>query len=273
MQVVEAQVLALHLPPSIHGAFVGNAAQLQNSSSSEPLLIAAALAAVYMVLGILYESYVHPLTILSTLPSAKVGALVALWVFGEDFSLMAMIGVILLIGIVRKNAIMLVDFALDAERERGVPAKQAMREAGLLRFLPIMMTTFAAALGALPLILGNGYGSRTAAAAWHRDYQRPGCQSGTDTLYHADHLSLSGQGGAILLIHHAGPTKRFPDEHDAIIVTAYCSRAWLDMWVAEREQADRVAPGVRSGAPKRSGLDGRLPGFCNSRFKTHRTRQ
>ncbi|MBB2169352.1 nodulation protein [Gluconacetobacter aggeris] len=159
MQVVEAQVLALHLPPSIHGAFVGNAAQLQSSSSSEPLLIVAALAAVYMVLGILYESYVHPLTILSTLPSAGVGALVALWVFGEDFSLMAMIGVILLIGIVKKNAIMLVDFALDAERERGVPPEQAMREACLLRFRPIMMTTFAAALGALPLILGHGYGA------------------------------------------------------------------------------------------------------------------
>lgn len=159
MQGVEAQVLALHLPPSIHGAFVGNAAQLQSSFSSEPLLIAAALAAVYMVLGILYESYVHPLTILSTLPSAGVGALVALWVFGEDFSLMAMIGVILLIGIVKKNAIMLVDFALDAERERGVPPEQAMREACLLRFRPIMMTTFAAALGALPLILGHGYGA------------------------------------------------------------------------------------------------------------------
>ncbi len=159
MQVVDAQVRALHLPPSIHGAFVGNAAQLQSSSSSEPLLIAAALAAVYMVLGILYESYVHPLTILSTLPSAGVGALVALWVFGEDFSLMAMIGVILLIGIVKKNAIMLVDFALEAERERGIPAEQAMREACLLRFRPIMMTTFAAALGALPLILGHGYGA------------------------------------------------------------------------------------------------------------------
>ncbi|GAA4487950.1 efflux RND transporter permease subunit [Gluconacetobacter asukensis] len=159
MQVVDAQVRALHLPPSIHGAFVGNAAQLQSSSSSEPLLVVAALAAVYMVLGILYESYVHPLTILSTLPSAGVGALVALWVFGEDFSLMAMIGVILLIGIVKKNAIMLVDFALDAERERGVPPEQAMREACLLRFRPIMMTTFAAALGALPLILGHGYGA------------------------------------------------------------------------------------------------------------------
>ncbi|NHN86035.1 nodulation protein [Acetobacter musti] len=159
MQVVEEQVLALHLPPSVHGAFVGNAAQLQNSSGSEILLIAAALATVYMVLGILYESYVHPLTILSTLPSAGVGALLALWAFGEVFSLMAMIGVILLIGIVKKNAIMLVDFALAAERERGLSPEQAIRDACLLRFRPIMMTTFAAALGALPLILGHGYGA------------------------------------------------------------------------------------------------------------------
>jgi multidrug efflux pump len=159
VQVVDGQVRRLRIPATIHGAFAGNAAQLQNSSSSETLLIVAALAAVYMVLGILYESYVHPLTILSTLPSAGVGALLALWMFGQQFSLMAMIGVILLIGIVKKNAIMLVDFAIEAERDRHLSPLQAIHDACLLRFRPIMMTTFAAALGALPLVLGNGYGS------------------------------------------------------------------------------------------------------------------
>ncbi|MBB2201560.1 efflux RND transporter permease subunit [Gluconacetobacter tumulisoli] len=159
MEVVDATIRQLHPPPSIHGAFSGNAAQLQSSSSSEPLLILAALAAVYMTLGILYESVVHPLTILSTLPSAGVGALMALWAFGEEFSLMAMIGVILLIGIVKKNAIMLVDFAIDAERHHRLSPDEAIRQACLLRFRPIMMTSFAAALGALPLVLGHGYGS------------------------------------------------------------------------------------------------------------------
>ncbi|MBB2203665.1 efflux RND transporter permease subunit [Gluconacetobacter takamatsuzukensis] len=157
-QIVSAEMVRLHVPPTIHGSFAGNAGQLQKSVNNEPLLILAALAAVYMVLGILYESYVHPLTILSTLPSAGVGALLALDLAGEDFSLIAMIGVILLIGIVKKNAIMLVDFAIEAERN-GLSAAQAIHTACLLRFRPIMMTTLAAALGALPLILGQGYGS------------------------------------------------------------------------------------------------------------------
>ncbi|MFT8775104.1 MAG: efflux RND transporter permease subunit [Gluconacetobacter liquefaciens] len=157
-QIVSAEMVRLHVPATIHGSFAGNAGQLQKSVNNEPLLILAALAAVYMVLGMLYESYVHPLTILSTLPSAGVGALLALDLAGEDFSLIAMIGVILLIGIVKKNAIMLVDFAIEAERN-GQPAAQAIHTACLLRFRPIMMTTLAAALGALPLILGQGYGS------------------------------------------------------------------------------------------------------------------
>ncbi|WP_342628075.1 efflux RND transporter permease subunit [Nguyenibacter vanlangensis] len=159
VQIVEDTVRQLKIPASIHGAFTGNAAQFKNNSSSETLLILAALAAVYMVLGILYESYVHPLTILSTLPSAGVGALLALWAFGQDFSLMGMIGVILLIGIVKKNAIMLIDFAIAAERDHDLTPHQAIRQACLLRFRPIMMTTFAAAMGALPLVVGNGYGS------------------------------------------------------------------------------------------------------------------
>ncbi|GBQ62520.1 efflux RND transporter permease subunit [Komagataeibacter swingsii] len=159
VQIINEETVRLHMPANIQGNFAGNAAQFQKSVNNEPLLILAALAAVYMTLGILYESYVHPLTILSTLPSAGVGALLALQFFGEAFSLIAMIGVILLIGIVKKNAIMLVDFAITAEREEGHSALDSIRMACLLRFRPIMMTTFAAALGALPLIFGHGYGA------------------------------------------------------------------------------------------------------------------
>ncbi|GBR45159.1 efflux RND transporter permease subunit [Neokomagataea thailandica] len=158
VSAIQTAMTKLHVPPTIQGGFAGNAAAFQKSTSDEPLLILAALAAVYIVLGVLYESLIHPLTILSTLPSAGVGALLALRIAGEDFSLMAMIGVILLIGIVKKNAIMLIDFALAAQR-KGETALEAIHEASLLRFRPILMTSLAAALGALPLILGNGYGS------------------------------------------------------------------------------------------------------------------
>ncbi|GAN53639.1 efflux RND transporter permease subunit [Tanticharoenia sakaeratensis] len=156
--VIHAAMAKLHMPKTIQGGFAGNAAMFQSSLKSEPLLIGAALIAVYVVLGILYESTVHPLTILSTLPSAGVGALLFLQLFGEDFSLIAMIGVILLIGIVKKNAILLVDFAIQARRE-GMSAHGAIREASVLRFRPIIMTSLAAALGAVPLVIGNGYGS------------------------------------------------------------------------------------------------------------------
>ncbi|MFT8307373.1 efflux RND transporter permease subunit [Acetobacter malorum] len=158
-QVLQAAQVSLHMPPTIHGSFAGNAAQFQQTVNDEPILILAALAAVYITLGVLYESYVHPLTILSTLPSAGVGALLALQLAGEEFSLIAMIGVILLIGIVKKNAIMLVDFAIEAERERNLSSLDAIRTACLLRFRPIMMTSVAAALGAAPLIVANGYGA------------------------------------------------------------------------------------------------------------------
>ena len=158
-QIINTAQVALHMPNTIHGRFAGNAAQFQKAVSDEPLLILAALVAVYITLGVLYESYVHPLTILSTLPSAGVGALLALQLAGEEFSLIAMIGVILLIGIVKKNAIMLVDFAIMAEREQGMSAHDAIRTACLLRFRPIMMTSVAAALGAAPLMLTNGYGA------------------------------------------------------------------------------------------------------------------
>ncbi len=146
------------MPDSIHGTFQGTARVFQDSVASEPMLVLAALAAVYIVLGILYESYVHPLTILSTLPSAGVGAVLALMAVNVEFSIIALIGVILLIGIVKKNAIMMIDFALDAERSRDLSPRDAIYEACLLRFRPIMMTTMAALLGALPLALGLGQG-------------------------------------------------------------------------------------------------------------------
>jgi multidrug efflux pump len=150
---------SLGLPGSIQGSFQGTAAAFQASLANEPLLILAAVITVYIVLGVLYESYVHPLTILSTLPSAGVGALLALLVTGTDFSVIALIGIILLIGIVEKNAIMMIDFALDAERRRHRRADEAIFEAALLRFRPILMTTMAALLAGIPLALGRGTGS------------------------------------------------------------------------------------------------------------------
>ena len=156
---IEQAAERIGLPPSIHGSFQGTAQAFRASLANEPWLILAALVTVYIVLGILYESYIHPLTILSTLPSAGVGALLALMLFDTEFSVIALIGIILLIGIVKKNAIMMIDFALDAERKEGKPPAQAIYEACLLRFRPIMMTTMAALLGALPLAVGSGVGS------------------------------------------------------------------------------------------------------------------
>jgi HAE1 family hydrophobic/amphiphilic exporter-1 len=149
----------MKLPATITTSFQGNAQAFQASLSTVPLLILGALVVVYLILGILYESYIHPLTILSTLPSAGVGALATLMLFGFDFSLIALIGVILLIGIVKKNGIMLVDFAIVAERTEHLSAHDAVRRAALLRFRPIMMTTMAAMLGGVPLMLGHGTGS------------------------------------------------------------------------------------------------------------------
>jgi multidrug efflux pump len=149
----------LQMPRSIATAFQGTAAAFQASLSNEPLLILAALVVVYIVLGVLYESYIHPITILSTLPSAGVGALLALMICGESLSVVALIGIILLIGIVKKNAIMMIDFALEAEREEGKPPYDAIYQACLLRFRPIMMTTMAALLGGVPLALGGGMGA------------------------------------------------------------------------------------------------------------------
>ncbi len=147
------------LPASIQGDFQGTAQAFLASLANEPVLIMAALITVYIVLGVLYESYIHPITILSTLPSAGVGALLALYICREDFSVIALIGIVLLIGIVKKNGIMMIDFALDAERREGKPPEEAIFQACLLRFRPIMMTTMAALLGGLPLALGTGVGS------------------------------------------------------------------------------------------------------------------
>jgi len=156
---IERAARTLGLPASIRGSFQGTAQAFQASLGNETWLILAALVTVYIVLGILYESYIHPLTILSTLPSAGVGALLALMLFDTEFSVIALIGIILLIGIVKKNAIMMIDFALDAERNEGKQPIEAIYEACLLRFRPIMMTTMAALLGALPLAIGSGVGS------------------------------------------------------------------------------------------------------------------
>jgi multidrug efflux pump len=149
----------LDMPASIQATFQGTAAAFLASLSNEPVLILSALVTVYIVLGVLYESYIHPITILSTLPSASVGALLALMICHTDFSVIALIGIVLLIGIVEKNAIMMIDFALDAERKEGKPAPEAIFQACLLRFRPILMTTLAAMGGGIPLALGTGTGS------------------------------------------------------------------------------------------------------------------
>jgi multidrug efflux pump len=158
-ETIERVKQALDMPLSIQGAFQGTAASFQSSLANEPLLILAALITVYIVLGVLYESYIHPITILSTLPSAGVGACLALLLTGQELSVVALIGIILLIGIVKKNGIMMVDFALEAERKEGKHPEEAIYQACLLRFRPIMMTTMAALLGGLPLALGSGIGS------------------------------------------------------------------------------------------------------------------
>jgi multidrug efflux pump len=159
VDVIEATMNRLGVPATIHGTFQGTAKAFQDSLANQPFLIVAALITIYIVLGILYESYFHPLTILSTLPSAGVGALLALMAFQIEFGIMSLIGVILLIGIVKKNAIMMIDFALEAQRTRCLSALEAIHEACLLRFRPIMMTTMAAMLGTLPLAIGIGEGS------------------------------------------------------------------------------------------------------------------
>jgi len=149
----------LRWPASLSAGFAGSAQLFQSSMSQQPILIGIAVLAVYLVLGILYESYIHPLTILSTLPSAGVGALIALWFAKVDLDIIGLVGIVLLIGIVKKNAIMMIDFAIEIERNEGLSARESILQAAVLRMRPILMTTCAALLGALPLALGSGLGS------------------------------------------------------------------------------------------------------------------
>jgi multidrug efflux pump len=159
-QAIVAETQArIAMPTNVRGAFAGTALSFQQSQGQQVWLIVAALVVIYIVLGVLYESLIHPLTVLSTLPSAGVGAVLALLALRMEFTIIALIGVFLLIGIVKKNAILIIDFALDAERARGLTPVQAVREACLLRFRPILMTTIAAAFGVLPLAIGFGEGS------------------------------------------------------------------------------------------------------------------
>ena len=173
VDAISALSSQLHAPATLHGAFQGTAQAFQASLTSTPLLVLAAIVVVYVVLGMLYESFIHAITILSSLPSAGVGALLALLAFGYDLSLIAFIGIVLLIGIVKKNAIMMIDFALEAERQEGKSPLEAMHQACLLRFRPIMMTTMCAIVAGLPLALGVGAGAELRrppmTASSHRD--------------------------------------------------------------------------------------------------------
>ena len=173
------------------GEFAGDAKAYQRSVGAQPMVILAALLAIYIILGVLYESLAHPLTIISTLPSAGLGALMALQLFQAELTVIAFIGIILLIGIVKKNGIMMVDFALSAEREGGLAPAQAIREACLARFRPIMMTTLAAMLGAMPLIVATGPGLGAAAAARHDHRRRASGVADPDALHHAGDLSAA----------------------------------------------------------------------------------
>jgi multidrug efflux pump len=159
VSIISAAEDKIEMPTSVTGSFFGDASEFASSLKSQPWLILAAIVTIYIVLGVLYESFVHPFTILTTLPSAGIGALLALTITGLDLSLVALIGIVLLMGIVKKNAIMMIDFALEAERHRGLSPRESIVEAALLRFRPIMMTTLAALFGALPLALENGVGA------------------------------------------------------------------------------------------------------------------
>jgi hydrophobic/amphiphilic exporter-1 (mainly G- bacteria), HAE1 family len=155
-QALDAMVAKLKMPPTVLTTYGGDAAVFQSSQSSQIWLLVAAVVVIYILLGMLYESYIHPLTILAGLPSAMVGGLVTLQFFGKDLTIIAVIGLLMLIGIVKKNAIMMIDFALDAQRNEGLTPQEAIRQAALLRFRPIMMTTLTAAIGALPIAIANG---------------------------------------------------------------------------------------------------------------------
>ncbi|HEX5452423.1 MAG TPA: efflux RND transporter permease subunit, partial [Stellaceae bacterium] len=208
----------LRLPPTLDGSFQGTAQAFKASLSSTPLLVAAAILVVYIVLGMLYESYIHPITILSALPSAGVGALLALTILGYDLSVIALIGVILLIGIVKKNAIMMIDFALTAERQDGKTPVEAIHEACVLRFRPIMMTTFAALFGGLPIALGHGAGS---------ELRRP--------------LGIAMVGGLLV--------SQWLTLYTTPVIYLYLDR--LSRWLGASRRPSRLAMALGEGAPSR----------------------
>ena len=195
---------SLQMPVSVQSAFQGTAAAFKNSLNNQALLILAALVTVYIVLGVLYESFIHPITILSTLPSAGVGALLSLMMFHEDLSVVAIIGIILLIGIVEKNGILMVDFALEMEREHGKNALDAIYEASLLRFRPIIMTTMAALFGGVPLAFGTGIGSELRRPLGISLGRRPDSEPGAYSLHHPGHLHLLRQAGPSVLPQKSG---------------------------------------------------------------------
>ena len=197
VDAINAAVRQMGVPITVQGTFQGTAQAFQSSLSTQPYLIAAALITVYIILGILYESYILPLTILSTLPSAGVGALLMLMVVHYDLSVIALIGVILLIGIVKKNGIMMVDFAITAERRDGETPLNAIRQACLLRFRPIMMTTMAAMLSGLPLMLGHGAGSELRRPLGLRHGRRAAAEPGAHAVHDAGDLSVSRSAAAL----------------------------------------------------------------------------
>ena len=200
----------LGTPSTLQGFYAGTLLAYQQSLGTEPWLIVTALLAVYIILGILYESLVHPLTIISTLPSASVGAMLALLLFKQDLNIISIIGIVLLIGIVKKNAIMMIDFALQVEREEGKRPIESIFEACMLRFRPILMTTMAALLGALPLALGTGTGYRAPPASGHHDCRRADLEPDAHALYDAGCLSWSSTGCGCAC--REGKTTRHPSQ-------------------------------------------------------------
>jgi multidrug efflux pump subunit AcrB len=192
---IEQATREIGLPGNVKGMFAGAAQAYQDSLANEPILILAALVTVYIVLGVLYESLIHPITILSTLPSAGVGALLALRATGNELNVISLIGIILLIGIVKKNAIMMIDFAIAAERKDNKAPEEAIYQACLLRFRPITMTTMAALLGGMPLALGRGVGSEMRR---HRHCRRIAVQPDVDLVHHTGGVPLSGSGPSAL---------------------------------------------------------------------------
>ncbi len=185
---IQRAVDELHMPEGIRGSFDGNAGDFNKTAGRQPLLILGALVAMYIVLGVLYESLAHPLTIISTLPSAGLGALLALQITNTPLTIIAFVGIILLIGIVKKNGIMIVDFALDAERHRGLSSAEAIFEACSARFRPILMTTMAALFAGIPLVLATGPRHRTAPAARHHHHRRPVRLADPDAVHDAGDL-------------------------------------------------------------------------------------